>query len=312
MPTALFPAARYRFEFIAETPIRLPEYAGSALRGVFGSALKRAACMTRQKDCPTCPLYRTCPYPAIFEPPAPKRHDLQKFSAIPAPFVVEPPSWGERHYQPGDVLRFHFVLIGRALEQLPLVIYAWQRALQRGLGQDNGRAHLKRVIAIDQHDREEEIYPGEDGQIRRHPQEIELTDEPLASADCTLRFHTPLRLQRQGQPLRPEEITVRSLAANLLRRISLLSEFHAGRPLDIDFREQIARAEAIQSEKHLEWRDWSRYSNRQQQEMKLGGCVGEWVLHKPDQEFKRYLRLGQWTHIGKNASFGLGAYRVEA
>ena len=38
---AELPIARYRFSFTLETEMRLPEYAGSTLRGVFGHALRR-------------------------------------------------------------------------------------------------------------------------------------------------------------------------------------------------------------------------------------------------------------------------------
>jgi hypothetical protein len=40
MPVHSFPLARYRFEWQAATPIRLPDYAGSMLRGAFGHALR--------------------------------------------------------------------------------------------------------------------------------------------------------------------------------------------------------------------------------------------------------------------------------
>jgi hypothetical protein len=80
-----FPVARYRFEFQVRQAIRLPDYAGSMLRGAFGHALRQLACMTRQKDCAGCPLIGSCPYPMIFAPPPPATHRLQKFSQIPPP-----------------------------------------------------------------------------------------------------------------------------------------------------------------------------------------------------------------------------------
>ena len=63
---AELPIARYRFGFALESEMRLPEYAGSTLRGVFGHALRRLACMTRQKECSGCPLLQSCPYSRIF------------------------------------------------------------------------------------------------------------------------------------------------------------------------------------------------------------------------------------------------------
>ena len=90
LPTG-FPVARYRLEFTTEQPIHLPEYAGSALRGAFGHALRRAACVTRERHCSACGLYRHCPYPAIFETPPPPDYARRVLSKVPLPFVVEPP-----------------------------------------------------------------------------------------------------------------------------------------------------------------------------------------------------------------------------
>ena len=73
----MLPLARYRFHWRVSAPIHLPAYAGSMLRGAFGHALRRLACMTRQADCGACPLLRTCPYPGIFAPP-PVEHSLQQ------------------------------------------------------------------------------------------------------------------------------------------------------------------------------------------------------------------------------------------
>ncbi len=115
VPAHSFPLARYRLEWQASTPIHLPDFAGSMLRGAFGHALRQLACMTRQKDCAGCPLLTSCPYPAIFAPPPPSSHALQKFSQIPVPYIIEPPDWGARRIAAGETLAFHLVLIGRAL-----------------------------------------------------------------------------------------------------------------------------------------------------------------------------------------------------
>lgn len=71
-----FPLARYRLEWRTTAPIRLPDYAGSMLRGAFGHALRSLACMTRAKTCEGCALLAGCPYPALFAPPAPAAHAL--------------------------------------------------------------------------------------------------------------------------------------------------------------------------------------------------------------------------------------------
>lgn len=297
-----FPAARYRFEFAVETPIRLPEYAGSTLRGAFGGALRHTACMTREKDCKPCPLYRSCPYPAIFETPPPANHALQKFSQVPNPFVVEPPAWGERHYAPGETFAFDFVLIGRALGQLPLITYAWQRAFQHGIGKGDGMATLMRVC-------HNETNILDNGVLQTHDATLP-APAPRATDRITLRFDTPLRLQVNGKPLGAAELSARKLLIGLIKRVALISEFHLGQTLDLDFHALAAATDHIDSEKTLRWRDWTRYSNRQKQEMALGGVIGDWTLRGDLGPFLPFLHLGRWLHVGKNATFGLGQFDI--
>ena len=59
MESVTLPMVRYRIAFEVTEPVHLPEYSGSTIRGAFGGALRRVACMTRQKDCKACPLYRS-------------------------------------------------------------------------------------------------------------------------------------------------------------------------------------------------------------------------------------------------------------
>lgn len=307
---ATFPLARYRFDFTVETPLHLPEYAGSTLRGAFGNALRRVTCMTRERDCKACGLYRTCPYPRIFETPPPENHALQKFSQIPNPYVIEPPPWGERAYAPGETLSFHVVLAGNAIRQMPFIVLAWQRAFVHGVGKGEGTARLERISHLAP-DGEAAIFLAAEGMLQEHPATLRLP--PFHdTGEVTLHFSTPLRLQENGKPLGAERLTARELLMALVRRTALVAEFHTPQPLALDFAGLARLAEAIESEKRLHWRDWTRWSNRQQQKMALGGVTGEWTLHGGLAPFLPFLHLGQWLHAGKNATFGLGHYQLGA
>lgn len=306
-----FPAARYRFEARVETSLYLPEYAGSALRGAFGHALRRIACLTREKNCKACPLYRSCPYPAIFEPPPPPEHPLQRFSEIPAPFVVEPPPWGERHYSPGASLVFHLVLMGRSLDQLPLIVFAWQRALERGVGRGDGIARLQQVWQETGPGEQALVFDAQAGQVMPHAATLPPLDDGLAQVrQLELHFTTPLRIQQEGRPLGPDSLNPRAFLMALVRRVALISEFHLGQPLALDFTQLAQQAAGVTARQDLAWRDWGRYSNRQRQEMKLGGCIGHWTLGNNLTPFLPFLHLGHWLHVGKNTSFGLGQYTI--
>lgn len=316
------PIARYRFSARVVETLALPPYAGSLLRGQFGAALRNLACMTRQPSCTGCPLRETCPYPRIFEAPAPPEHALQHFSAIPNAYVVEPPppvieQVAGHHPQvleTGQELTFHMVLIGNALEQLPLVIFAWQRALRQGLTKSRSRAELTDVHWADAGGALHPVWNANQPQVQAHAASLQVPPMPAATRGLGLSIHTPLRLQHQGQPLRPQQLSPRTLVSAMARRAALLLEFHADQP---HWGPQVPAAavlaEQITDQRALRWFNWKRYSSRQQQEMTLGGVVGQWHLNGPVDALVGvwpWLWLGQWLHIGKNATFGLGGYTL--
>jgi hypothetical protein len=307
---AVLPVARYRFSFRMEDDLRLPEYSGSLLRGQFGAALRRTACMTGARTCAGCPLYRTCPYPAIFEAPAPEMHALQRFSQVPNPYVIEPPALGVRHVAAGDTLSFHMVLVGRALDQLPLIAYALQRAFGHGIGRLQARGRLE-DIAVERADELESLWDAEWSRIGAHYQNLSVPSLPDIDS-VTLKIVTPLRLQNQGHRVPTVGLKPRTLFTALLRRASLLFELHAALPgLAVDAPRLAEAAERLVDGRRLEWKDWTRYSSRQEREMTLGGVIGEWTLSGDLGELLPWFWLGQWLHVGKNTTMGMGRYSLE-
>lgn len=299
------PFVRYKFIFEVTAPIMLPPYAGSTIRGAFGRSLRRTSCMTHQTDCKTCPLYRTCPYTQVFETPPPPEHPLQKFSQIPNAYVIEPPKWGRHVYEVGERLEFQLVLFGRGRQFLPLVIYALGKAFSYEVG--HGKAILTDVFTVTE-DSEVRIYGPDMSEVLPHSQSTVLAVPQ--NGHISLRIETPMRLQNNGVPLGPELITARTFLSALLRRTALVAEFQCNTPLNLDFGSLLQKAEMLKIEKDLGWKDWQRYSSRQDREMSLGGVVGSILLHEVPPVLRTLLTVGQMLHVGKNATFGLGKYRL--
>jgi hypothetical protein len=312
-PNPELPLALLRFRFTAETTIRLPEWPASMLRGAFGHALRQLSCMTRLKDCDACPLLKTCPYPAIFAPP-PLEHRIQSFRQPPAPYLIEPDCWGARVLEPGEKLCFGMTLMGRAGQELPLIVEALRNAAHRGLGKSGGTAELDEVSLLPLSGENDTVVlfrSGEDKRLRSTPARTLVAPPPVARDALTLRLRTPLRLQENGRALPPVRLTPAVLLMSAVRRAALLLELYGNGAPAWNFKALTESAATIAGEKSLRWQDWSRYSSRQNQVMHLGGVMGIWRLSGDLSAFFPALFLGQWLGIGKETVFGLGRYELE-
>ena len=317
MTVSTLPIARLRLTVRADAPLQLPPYAGSMLRGAFGHALLALSPLPHQDGKP-CALHASCPYCQLFAAPPLPGHSLQKFSHMPQPYVIEPPLGEAQRVQAGQSFGFHLVLIGKALPLRPIVEQAWQRALRTGLGANHAPCTLLEI----QDEKGLQPLPGKRKQLSNLNDNVRAPDLlPLGegrgegpSHTATLHFHTPLRLQVQGKPARASQLSARDLLIALARRHQLLRDVHlgAGAPQH-DFQTLTAQAQAIELHaQDLRWFDWGRYSQRQQQEMQLGGLLGAVTLRGDLAPFADLLHLGQWLHVGKNATMGLGGYRLMA
>ena len=152
------------------------------------------------------------------------------------------------------------------------------------------------------------MWDAESSSLGAHEQKLSVPFLPPIDA-VTLNIVTPLRLQNQGHRVPLDRLQPRTLFAALLRRTSLLFELHTALPrLADDARRLTAVAASLVDERRLQWKDWTRFSSRQDQEMTLGGVIGEWTLSGDLQELLPWFWLGQWLHVGKNSTMGMGRY----
>jgi len=91
----------------------------------------------------------------------------------------------------------------------------------------------------------------------------------------------------------------------------MLSYFHCGQRLDLDFKGIIDQARGVQvKKKNLRWFDWERYSARQDTRMNLGGFLGKVTFEGDLEPFMPLIKAGEVVHVGKGTSFGLGKYII--
>ena len=262
-------------------------------------------------DCRDCTLKAVCPYPYIFETaPFEGAQQLRTYGDVPRPFVIDPlDTRGE--YRRGESFAFNLTLVGRAIDYLPYFLVSFRELGEIGIGKGRGRFQLTHVQTEDG----ESIYDGETQMVHNLNNALsfdEIQREAASSPNDQLTVHllTPTRITHKGQIT--DQLPFHLFWRRLIGRISALAYFHCGESLDLDFKGLIAQAETVQTvQSSLRWKDWTRYSSRQNQKMQLGGLVGSVTYAGDLAAFLPFAALGVFLHVGKNATFGLGKYRTE-
>ena len=310
-----FTLNRYRFTLKAETPLHLPGFKASTLRGGFGYAFKRMVCFQMRPCRQACELGNDCPYGYIFETSPPETSKvLKNIANVPRPFIIEPLDNQRRDIPTGETLSFDLILVGRAANYLPYFITVFRELGRIGLGRGRGRFELLGVQALSQQGSNPvEVYDAQDQKIRSLSASITAESiiaraTTLPTDQLTLRFLTPTRIKHRGNWVN-EGPPFHVLVKALLSRISALSYFHCGHEIVADFRGIIDQATAIQTiSGQTGWKNWVRYSGRQRERIEMGGLVGLVTYQGDLTPYLPLLTLGEWVHVGKSAVFGNGQY----
>jgi hypothetical protein len=132
------------------------------------------------------------------------------------------------------------------------------------------------------------------------------------SQQYTLRFRTPLRLQRGGTPLKDPALLTDKVWAQALRTRYLqwcqITEQH---PQTEIIKAMEAGAITKIDTSGMRWHDMARQSQQHVGRVPLGGLMGELcfsVNNDAKSSFDPVVRLCETLHIGKETVMGLGAF----
>lgn len=320
-----------------QTPIRLNEHKGSAIRGALFYALRgsfdpHAAwsgfCANKAAaNCFVCPVNAVCPVMRLVSTLDDEgTHGHQ----APRPYIINPPLNGaQTAYAPGEHFVFDLLLAGDAADLFPYVVLALDRLAHEGLGtrveSGNGRDQRRgtaRVTRIDA------IHPltGETAPVLRpnsrtvnvpalpvtHADVLIAAEHLPISGDVTLHFITPMRLVDREQLVKIPYF--RPLLHRLIERIKSLSEHFGGGAAPYNIAELRDLADDVGLlEHHTSWLDLMGYSTRLGRQQVIGGLVGRATYRAIDwRPFRPWLVWGTILHAGKNAVKGDGWFGIEA
>lgn len=306
------PVARFRFTVAASSPIELPPYTGSTWRGLLATALRRSVCVPGLETCDPCLMTDFCAFYRFFEQGALADTQAPRYRSNSPPFVLDLLGDGGRTLAPGERLAVGLTIIGDSIDFLPYWVYAFQRAGELGIGRGRGRFALTEVTQEAALGADTWIPVWQPGATTAAPLEPAAVAFPAPPPALQIELLTPLRIKRRGDWVTAADFSAAEFVYHLCSRLDRLEAQFGHGDAGGFWAVHRTRAEALPPAPYdLRWHDWTRWSSRQQQHMKLGGLLGRFTVPAAAlPELWPLLWLGQYLHVGKNTSFGLGAYRV--
>lgn len=303
---------RYRINLCAREVIDLPPYKGNVFRGVFGYALRNIVCQAKHAECEGCRLRLQCVYSFLMGSPVSDDHPhAAKYKTPPRPYIIVPPLTRKRLFYPDEIFAFDITLVGTSNKYLSYFILAFIEMGKMGLGRNRGRFDVVTVEAIDADDAAQQVFCGRTGALKQIASEIRyetFENTMRAPNKITIFFETQARI-KQHDKLAPD-IPFQLLIDRLSERAFLLAHFYCGAELadHMAFTEPAGTVETVADD--LKWGDWKRYSGSHKTEMTWGGWQNIITYKGNFQKYFPLLKAGEYLHVGKAATFGLGKYRV--
>lgn len=279
---------------------------GVTLRGGFGSALRQVSCTLGLENCRECSLGTACAYGYIFETPVPPGSEImRKYPHAPHPFIFAPGKRILSHVEKDQVLTGSIVVIGGAIRYLPYFFLALEHLGRLGLGQEKIPFKLESVET----EEGTNVYRRSDGSRFKEVRADRYPLEPGEKRESrfNIRFESPVRIQRNGEILAAP--TLVDIVKTLARRIQLLGYFHCG-----GWKENVSSAFLSAADNtrctrsSWSWLDSRRFSSRQGRPTPTGGAIGDCTFEGDIGTLEPLLRIGEYVHVGKGTSFGLGKY----
>lgn len=254
------------------------DFLGSTLRGAFGVALKAVSCLNKTEECQGCFATQNCLYYDFFE--IKNRAHAYRFSK----------PLHENSYN------FSLYLFEAACEKLPYVLSTLHTMFGRiGVGWNRHLIPIERIVCNGV-----VVSSGKNFDLSQIVVDVFETKEYFP--DITLHFLTPLRIKSNNALLHTTPTLEQILSSIFNRHNELKGVPLAKLPFTPRYKELRT---------HLEFQELSRYSNRQETTMHLGGMMGTIDYEDVDEHSYALLKLGELLGVGKQTVFGLGEIKVE-
>jgi hypothetical protein len=247
-------------------------------------------------------FHSTCVYGEVFETIVPKDNSvLAGRDRMPHPLIIDMENdTGENT----SCFRLNLIFLGAAVKYIPYFFYALKNGGAAGI--------LKRRVPYTVQD----VLDGEksiliDEQTILTPLEPDVWEYEQESAgrihkSLLVRASSPLRIKVNGAYT--DRINAADFARILHRRMQILCSQYGSNDSPGDY---VYAGGWDIVKKSLAWRDFTRYSARQKEVMRLGGLMGDLIIRGDFSSYEyAFLKFAALFHAGKNTNFGLGKLEI--
>lgn len=274
------------------------------LRRSFPVALKRVTC-GRPVPCGECRDAAECGwFPLFGQPLSTDPEAVRRHQKPPLPFVFDLPLLPVSLLHCADA-EVGLTLAGSAVAHAGAFVAAMREVCTAGFVDSSLMGSLDGIISQGVFGERVGVEFGRRGGIPTNLQVLSISDvagDAIARGDrVSLSFVTPLRLFHEGQALRSFDCPL--FLRGLVRRVSSLVAAYGDGEMTDDFRWLALRSREVRLTD-------SRFRFDASGGKTIAGIVGEGLLTGDLEPFLPYLRLGEYLHAGKGASWGLGKFEI--
>lgn len=272
-------------------------YALFAMKPYFEEAFRQAAGCGGGPIC-GCPYHLTFSQPLSVDPAALRRYQKPSLPfAFHIPLVSEPPN-------EGDTVELCLVITGSAVNLVIDYIAALEGMLRSPAFRRRFSASLMKVESSG-YDRCRTLImvPGK-GMAMDRVTTLSLQglrkSSVLAPDAVTVAIVTPMRIMAEGRPLR--EFSFSPFIRALCRRVSAMAYYYGGSEAELDFKWLAERSRSVAcADADITWVEWGS---------SWSGLLGSATFTGDLTEYHPFLLAGEYLHVGKGATFGLGRYAI--
>ena len=212
-----------------------------------------------------------------------------------------------------EFYHFDIILLGEATKMADSVIAACQQGQSLGLGPKRTRFSIISICSVLPTGLKAGVHQT---RLSDWLQSSILSESPTIEPQVEIAIHceTPVRLKTDGKIFKQHIPSLEEWLNHVVRRWKKLSELWVldNKELFEGLYQELPQLGDYETNAHLYFEDWQRYSLKEKSHLPFGGLKGQISYFGDISVAIPWLVIGEQLQIGGKTTFGLGHYKLIA